>query len=280
MIQLKTVLLGATCAAAFVAGNAFFAPQPAQAEPTLNLFIWSDYIPESLITEFEMQCGCAVNETDYDSNSEMEAKLKAGGDSEFDVIVPSSYYVARLAAEGLIQPLDHSQIPNIKNLYTKFQSPSYDPGDKYSIPYQWGTTGVGYLKDNIKDPAHSWGLLFDPTVNTTYPFTLMSGSGQDTIGAACAYLGYGFDCDTQAQWVAAAKLVKQTMARKNGVQRGCRDELCRRLRQGYRLLPAQGRYRDLGRYDGHPRPCGQSATGVAVHQFCAQRLSGRGVVEL
>ncbi|HQT46640.1 MAG: ABC transporter substrate-binding protein, partial [Acidocella sp. 20-63-7] len=163
MSQFKSILLGATCAAAFITGNALIAPAPAQAEPTLNLFIWSDYIPESLITEFEMDCGCAVNETDYDSNSEMEAKLKAGGDSEFDVIVPSSYYVARLAAEGLIQPLDQSQIPNFKNLYPKFQNPSYDPGDKYSIPYQWGTTGIGYLKDNIKDPAHSWGLLFDPT---------------------------------------------------------------------------------------------------------------------
>ncbi|MDE8345854.1 MAG: spermidine/putrescine ABC transporter substrate-binding protein, partial [Acidocella sp.] len=214
MKHLKTSLIGATSlmtmAAIFIA-----APVSARAEPTLNLFNWSDYIPESMITEFELQCGCAVNETDYDSNSEMEAKLKAGGDSEFDVVVPSSYYVARLAKEGLIQPLDHSQIPNFGNLYPKFQNPTYDPGDKYSIPYQWGTTGIGYLKDQIKDPAPSWGLIFDPSVNTSYPFTMMSGSGQDTIGAACAYLGYGFDCATQTEWEAAAKLIKQTMTRKN-----------------------------------------------------------------
>ena len=214
MSRLKSLLLGAGCTAALTAAS-LMAPPPAQAEPTLNLFNWSDYIPESMITEFELQCGCAVNETDYDSNSEMEAKLKAGGDSEFDVVVPSSYYVARLAAEGLIQPLDHSQIPNFKNLFPKFQNPSYDPGDKYSIPYQWGTTGIGYLKANIKNPPHSWGLIFNPRDNTSYPFTMMSGSGQDTIGAACAYLGYGFACTSESDWVAAAKLIKQTEARKN-----------------------------------------------------------------
>ncbi len=128
MTQLKTFLLGATCAAAFIAGNALFTPAPAQAEPTLNLFNWSDYIPESMITEFELQCGCAVNETNYDSNSEMEAKLKAGGDSQFDVIVPSSYYVARLAAEGLIQPLDHSQDSELQKSLREIPEPDLRSG--------------------------------------------------------------------------------------------------------------------------------------------------------
>ncbi|GLR67482.1 spermidine/putrescine ABC transporter substrate-binding protein [Acidocella aquatica] len=215
MTMLKSKLLGASCAAAFVAA-AVILPQGARADqPTLNLFTWSAYIDPAMITDFEKQCGCKVVETDYDSNSEMEAKLKAGADSQYDVVVPSSYYVARLITEGLIQPLDHGAITNFKNLETKFQNPTYDPGDKYSIPYQWGTTGVGYLQDQIKDPAQSWGLLFDPKINTTYPFTLMSGSGQDTIGAACAYLGYGFTCDTKAEWLAAAKLIKETRARKN-----------------------------------------------------------------
>ncbi len=213
MTKLKSFLLGAGCAAIL---GAFALPQAARAgEPTLNLFTWSDYIDPAMVKTFEKQCGCKVVETDYDSNSEMEAKLKAGADSQYDVVVPSSYYVARLVAEGLIQPLDHNAIPNFKNLATKFQDPTYDPGDKYSMPYQWGTTGIGYLKDQIKDPPHSWSLLFDPKVNPTYPFTLMSGSGQDTIGAACAYLGYGFACDTKAEWLAAAKLIQETRKRKN-----------------------------------------------------------------
>ncbi len=212
--SLKTLLRGGL-AVFGLAGAALLAAPPARAEPSLNLFTWSDYIDPAMVTTFEKQCGCKVVETDYDSNSEMEAKLRAGGDSEFDVIVPSSYYVARLAEEKLIQPVDQAQLSNFKNLYPKFQNPTYDRGDKYSIPYQWGTTGIGYLIDRFKNPAPSWSLLFDPKVNPTYPFTLMGGSGQDSIGAACAYLGKGFNCDTQADWTAAAKLIKQTMARKN-----------------------------------------------------------------
>jgi spermidine/putrescine transport system substrate-binding protein len=192
------------------------APRMAQADtPTLNLFIWSDYISESLIDGFELQCGCKVVETDYESNSELTAKLKAGGDSQYDVVVPSSYYVPELVAEGLIQPLDHSQIPNFSNLMTKFQNPDYDPGDKYSIPYQWGTTGIEYDPSKLPNPGGGWGVLFDPKINPNYPFTIAKGEGRDQIAAACAFLGYGFNCSEESQWLAAAKLIEQTKKRPN-----------------------------------------------------------------
>jgi spermidine/putrescine transport system substrate-binding protein len=192
------------------------APPPAQADqPTLNLFIWSEYISESLIAGFELECHCTVVETDYESNAEMEAKLRAGGDSQFDVVVPSSYYVPEMVDEGLIQPLDHSKLTNFGNLFAKFQNPSYDPGDKYSIPYQWGTTGIVYDPAKIKDPGNGWDVLFDPKVNPDYPFVIPMGEGRDQIGAACAYLGYGFNCSTESQWLAAAKLIEQTKKRRN-----------------------------------------------------------------
>jgi len=192
------------------------APRLAQADvPTMNLFIWSDYISESLIDGFELQCGCKVVETDYESNAELTAKLEAGGDSQYDVVVPSSYYVPELADEGLIQPLDHSQIPNFNNLYPKFQNPTYDPGDKYSIPYQWGTTGIEYDPSKIPNPGGGWGVLFDPKLNPNYPFVIAKGEGRDQIAAACAYLGYGFGCDQESQWLAAAKLIEQTKQRPN-----------------------------------------------------------------
>ncbi|MGO9817127.1 MAG: spermidine/putrescine ABC transporter substrate-binding protein [Acidocella sp.] len=193
------------------------APQMARAaeQPTLNLFIWSDYISESIIDGFELECNCKVVETDYESNAEMSAKLKAGGDSQYDVVVPSSYYVPELADEGLIQPLDHSKLTNFGNLFPKFQNPDYDPGDKYSVPYQWGTTGIVYDPAKIKNPGTGWALLFDPTVNPNYPFVLPKGEGRDQIGAACAYLGYGFNCSDKSQWIAAAKLIEQTKKRPN-----------------------------------------------------------------
>jgi spermidine/putrescine transport system substrate-binding protein len=192
------------------------APQMARAEqPTLNLFIWSDYISESIIDGFELECNCKVVETDYESNAEMSAKLKAGGDSQYDVVVPSSYYVPELADEGLIQPIDHSKLTNFNNLFPKFQNPDYDPGDKYSVPYQWGTTGIVYDPSKIKNPGTGWGILFDPKMNPNYPFVLPKGEGRDQIGAACAYLGYGFNCSEESQWIAAAKLIEQTKTRPN-----------------------------------------------------------------
>lgn len=97
------------------------APQMAKADqPTLNLFIWSDYISESIIDGFELQCNCKVVETDYESNAEMEAKLRAGGDSQYDVVVPSSYYVPEMVDEGLLQPVDHAALTNFKNLAARF----------------------------------------------------------------------------------------------------------------------------------------------------------------
>ncbi|MDD2704402.1 MAG: spermidine/putrescine ABC transporter substrate-binding protein, partial [Acidocella sp.] len=105
------------------------APFAAKAEqPTLNLFIWSDYIDPTLITAFEKQCNCKVVETNYESNAEMSAKLKLGGDTQYDVVVPSNYVVPELVDEGLIQPIDHSKLRNFGNLMPKFQNPDYDPG--------------------------------------------------------------------------------------------------------------------------------------------------------
>jgi spermidine/putrescine transport system substrate-binding protein len=208
----STFWLAALAACGFAAGGA----RPALAdEPVLNLFIWSQYIPDATITGFELNCQCKVVETDYDSNAEMAAKLKAGGDAQYDVVVPSSYYVPELADEGLIQKIDHSQLSNFGNLFPKFQNPDYDKNDTYSVPYQWGTTGIVYNPDKVPSPPQSWALIFDPKVNATYPFVLPKGEGRDQIGAACAYLGYGFNCSQESQWLAAAKLIEQTKKRPN-----------------------------------------------------------------
>ncbi len=203
-------------AAAFLLVTGLCLPKPAAAEtPTLNLFIWSSYITQAIISGFEIDCGCKVVETDYESNAELAAKLKAGGDSQYDLVVPSSYYVPELTAEGLLQPIDHSKISNFGNLFPKFQNPDYDKGDQYSIPYQWGTTGIVYDPKKISDPGTGWGLLFDPKINSTYPFVIPKGEGRDQIGAACAYLGYGFNCAQKDQWLAAAKLIQATKKRPN-----------------------------------------------------------------
>jgi spermidine/putrescine transport system substrate-binding protein len=190
--------------------------RPAHADqPVLNLFIWSDYIDPALLKAFEQQCNCKVVETDYESNAELEAKLKTGGDAQFDVVVPSSYYVPQLVSEGLIAKIDHTKLSNFGNLFPRFQNPDYDKGDAYSIPYQWGTTGLLYDPAKIKNPGTGWAILFDPKANPNYPFVIPKGEGRDQIGAACAYLGYGFNCSDPKQWIVAAKLIEQEKTRAN-----------------------------------------------------------------
>ena len=212
MVLNKSVLWLAAAAALALAVH----PQSAQAQgKTLNLFTWSEYIDPKLVTAFEQQCGCKVLETDYESNAEMAAKLKAGGYQQYDVVVPSSFEIPELAAEQLIQPLDLGKIPNKTNLMARFANPTYDPGNKYSIPYQWGTTGLVYDSAKIKNPPLSWSLLLDPKVNPNYPFVIPKGEGYDQIAAACALLGYGFNCSKPSQWLAAAKVIIANKSRPN-----------------------------------------------------------------
>ncbi len=192
-------------------------PLVASAKETLNLFNWTEYINPDIIKQFEKKYDVKVVQTYYNANAALMSKLMAGGDSQYDVVVPSSYMIQRMAKAGLLQKLDHSKLPNFKNLMTKFQSTDYDPNDTYSIPYQWGTTGLAYDTRKFKNPPQTWGILYDPKVNPSYPFALMGGSGQDSIGSACAYLGYGMGCNNVEQWKEAAKVIVKTKKRHNFV---------------------------------------------------------------
>lgn len=193
----------------------FTLPQAKAAPPSLNIFIWANYIPPSLITAFEAKCGCKINQNNYNSNGEMLAKLEQGGDAQYDIVVPSSDYVGSLQAQGLIQPINHAALPNFENLDAVFQNPSYDKQDQYSIPYQWGTVGIVYDTTKFTNPPQSWGLLFDQKLNPNYPFVVAKGEAHGEIATACLYLGYGANCSEKDQWVAAAKLMRQTKARSN-----------------------------------------------------------------
>jgi spermidine/putrescine transport system substrate-binding protein len=144
------------------------------AEKELKVFIWSEYMDEeNMPKDFEAATGIKVRLDLYESNEDMMAKLQAGGVAQYDLIVPSDYIMPSLINLKLIQPLDHSKIPNLKNLGTKFQETTFDPGNKYSVGYQWGTVGLMYRKDRIKaDDVKSWAILFDPKKDPG-PFALI-----------------------------------------------------------------------------------------------------------
>lgn len=188
----------------------------AKAEDTLYIFNWSQYMDPEIIEQFEEEYGVRVVENYYNSLSEMFAQLQAGGTSQYDIVVPSNYFIERLANSDLLMELDHDQIPNLQNLDDTFLDPEYDPGNRYTAAYQWGTTGLIYNKDLVDDPDNvSWDVLFDADKNPDRPFAIMGGDGQVSMGAALAYLGHGYDSMDHDAWVEAGQLLLETRRRDN-----------------------------------------------------------------
>ncbi|MDR5867655.1 ABC transporter substrate-binding protein [Halomonas koreensis] len=195
-------------------GGLALAGQVQAEEGKLYLFNWTEYMDPAIVEAFEAEHDVEVVQNYFNSNPEMFAKLNAGGVSQYDIIVPSNYYVPRLIETGLVQPLDRERLDNLDNVMAQFRNPAYDPGGRYSVPYQWGTTGLVYNTESFPDAPKSWSLLFDPARNDTYPFGLI-GDGQVALSSACAYLGHGYDCTDMAAWREAAQLLIETKGRDN-----------------------------------------------------------------
>ena len=157
------------------------------ADKEMNLFIWSEYMPEDFVPNFEKLSGIKVRVDYYESMEEMIAKLQAGGVSQYDVIVPSDYVMPTLINLDLLAPLDQAKIPNLKNLGKTFINPIYDPGNKYSVAYQWGTLGMMYKKSVVPGNPPSWGVMFDKTKQVG-PFVLID-SVREMLGSALCYMG-------------------------------------------------------------------------------------------
>lgn len=129
-------------------------------EPKLNFYNWDTYIGETTLADFKGASGVEVNMSLFATNDELFAKLRAGNPG-FDVIVPSNDFVERMVEAKLIEELDHSLIPNMKNIDPSFIDVAYDPGRKYSMPYTWLALGIGYRKSKVKAKPDSWKVLFD-----------------------------------------------------------------------------------------------------------------------
>src|SRR4029077_1387889 len=128
-------------------------------EKKLNLFCWSEYVPQEIIDAFTKETGIKVSVESYASNEEMLAKLLAGGGA-YDLIQPSEYVIQGLVKENLLVPIDHSAIPNIKNIAPEFANMSFDPGNQISIPYMAGTVGIVVNTDLVDDDIKSYSDVF------------------------------------------------------------------------------------------------------------------------
>jgi spermidine/putrescine transport system substrate-binding protein len=133
----------------------------AAATKNLNIYCWSEYIPQPIIDEFAKETGVKVNVENYASNEEMLSKLAAGG-GEYDIIQPSEYVIEALVKEKALHPIDHSKIPNLKNIDPQFLNMSFDPGNKFSIPFMAGTVGIIVNTDLVKDEIKGYADVFKP----------------------------------------------------------------------------------------------------------------------
>jgi spermidine/putrescine transport system substrate-binding protein len=134
---------------------------PAFAQGELQLFNWGNYTSPELLAKFEAETGIKVTVTDYDSNDTALAKVEAGG-SGYDLVVPSANYVPIWIEKGLVQQLDLAKIPNHKNIAPEWMDVAYDKGRNFSIPWQWGTTGMAVNKDVYGGDINTSAIFMDP----------------------------------------------------------------------------------------------------------------------
>lgn len=174
----------------------------------LNIFIWSAYLPDSVIQQFTERTGIRVNYDLYDSNEALLEKLQSGV-ADYDLVVPSDYMVKILVAEGLVQAIDHTRLTNWANLDPKFLNKKFDPENRYSVPYFWGTTGIGYNRQNITDPVDSWAVLFDEKHAGRI---LMLDDMRECFAVALKSMGRSLNETDTAVLAQAAELLKKQKA--------------------------------------------------------------------
>jgi spermidine/putrescine transport system substrate-binding protein len=184
------------------------AAAPSAAGKKINVFMYSEYIDPEIPKQFTAKTGIDVRISVYEATEDMMAKLQqAGGAEQYDLVVASDHAIPVLVKQGLIRELDPGKIANRKNLSPRFANPSYDPGNKHSLPYQWGTMGLVYRKDKIKDIDPSWSLIFD-VAKQPGPFVLID-SMRDLFAAAFKYQGKSVNIRKPEEIKSAGEVILQ-----------------------------------------------------------------------
>jgi spermidine/putrescine transport system permease protein len=170
----------------------------------LNLYIWSNYIGPETLRKFEERTGARVNVDVYDSIEALAAKMQSGN-VDYDVICPTNYTVEVLAKQDLLLPLDRSALPHLQNADPHFLDQAFDPGNRVSVPYFWGTAGIAYRKSKV-GAVDSWSALFDPRFKGRI---LMLDDARETLGAALKWKGGSYNTTDPARLRDAQRLLLQ-----------------------------------------------------------------------
>ena len=184
--------------------------QVALAADVLHLYNWNNYISAQTVQRFEAECRCKVVQDYYSDNEEMLAKLAAGA-SGYDILVPTGNAVDALIRQGALRPIDKARLPNLKNLNPAYLDTAFDPGNRYSVPYAYTLTLIGYNTEKMQAlgiPTDTWAAIFEPKYLTKMKGRVtVLDSQRELMAAALKYLGYSANDTDQARWRQARDLI-------------------------------------------------------------------------
>jgi putrescine transport system substrate-binding protein len=182
----------------------------------VNVYNWSDYIAPEVLKDFTRETGIEVTYDTFDSNDTLETKLLAGK-SGYDVVVPTANFLQRQIKAGVFQKLDKSRLPNLIHVWPEIarRLAAYDPGNQYAVNYMWGTTGIGYNVNKVREilgadaRIDSWDIVFKPEILAKFKACgiHMLDSAEDILPAALQYLGLDPNSSNSAELERAAGLV-------------------------------------------------------------------------
>lgn len=179
----------------------------ASADGVLNLYNWGNYTSPEVLERFTAETGITVNVTDFDSNDTALARVRQGGHG-FDIVVPSNTYVQTWVEEGLVQALDPEIVTDRGNILPQFVDVPFDPGREYSVPWQWGTTGVTVNTATYTGNPHDAGLIFNPPPELAGRINVVPEMG-DVMAIAIYYHGGDNSCTTDMD---VLRQVRDTLA--------------------------------------------------------------------
>ncbi len=201
-------------------------------EVTINVYNWGQYISDGtdgyidVNAAFTEATGIKVNYMTYDTNESLYTKLKTGG-STYDIIIPSDYMVSRLIEEDMLEEINFDNIPNYQYVDEAYKNTAYDPDNKYSVPYTWGTVGVIYNKNYVDEAdIGSWDLLWNEKYADKI---LMFDNPRDAFAIAESMLGYSYNTEDTAELEAAAEKLKE---QKPVVQQYVMDQIFDKMIRG------------------------------------------------
>jgi spermidine/putrescine transport system substrate-binding protein len=158
----------------------------------LQIYTWTQYSDPEIIKTFASKTGIKVITDMYDSNEVMLAKLQAGAGGTYSIVYPSDYMVQKMGESGLLSELDKSRLTGLENFFPRFKSPSYDPENRYSIPFTWGTTGFLYNSEKLSTTPDDWNYLWQNKEKLNKKMTLLNDV-REVMGGALKMLGHSYN---------------------------------------------------------------------------------------